>query len=143
MRFLVLTFMFVSVAWFVLPPRATPFDPPPHYRVWWDKTEVCSGLVGDFDAITWQVTPDSHFYVAGQWVIGAWSIFLTPSIYLAAPYQNHEMIVRHEMLHDLIGRPGHPPLFEQCYLTWPTWYTLGRVDYDYRYKRTSQYNATP
>ncbi len=143
MRFLVLTFMLVSLAWFLLPPRSTVLDPPPQYRAWWAKTEACSGLVGNFDTITWRVTPDDHFYIAGRWVIGAWRTLLDhPTIYLAAKYQNSEMIVRHEMLHDLIGVPGHPPLFEQCYLTWNTWYTLGRLDYDYRYKRTQEQEST-
>jgi hypothetical protein len=34
-----------------------------------------------------------------------------------------EMVVRHEMLHDLIGRPGHPapPFGQGCPLTWETW----------------------
>jgi hypothetical protein len=34
-----------------------------------------------------------------------------------------EMVVRHEMLHDLIGRPGHPapPFGVGCPLTWATW----------------------
>jgi hypothetical protein len=33
------------------------------------------------------------------------------------------MVVRHEMLHDLIGRSGHPnpPFGEGCPLTWATW----------------------
>jgi hypothetical protein len=34
-----------------------------------------------------------------------------------------EMVVRHEMLHDLLGRPGHPdpPFGSGCPLTWATW----------------------
>jgi hypothetical protein len=34
-----------------------------------------------------------------------------------------EMVVRHEMLHDLIGMPGHPapPFGKGCPLTWATW----------------------
>jgi hypothetical protein len=34
------------------------------------------------------------------------------------------MVIRHEMLHDLIGEPGHPdPPFgpEGCGLTWTSW----------------------
>lgn len=36
----------------------------------------------------------------------------------------NEMVVRHEMLHDLIGRPGHPdpPFGSPCPLTWATWH---------------------
>jgi hypothetical protein len=34
-----------------------------------------------------------------------------------------EMVVRHEMLHELIGKPGHPnpPFGQGCPLTWATW----------------------
>jgi hypothetical protein len=34
-----------------------------------------------------------------------------------------EMVVRHEMLHDLLGRPGHPdpPFGVGCPLTWESW----------------------
>jgi hypothetical protein len=33
------------------------------------------------------------------------------------------MVVRHEMLHELIGKPGHPnpPFGQGCPLTWATW----------------------
>jgi hypothetical protein len=33
------------------------------------------------------------------------------------------MVVRHEMLHDLLGRAGHPdpPFGSPCTLTWATW----------------------
>jgi hypothetical protein len=33
------------------------------------------------------------------------------------------MVVRHEMLHDMIGMPGHPapPFGLGCPLTWDTW----------------------
>jgi hypothetical protein len=35
-----------------------------------------------------------------------------------------EMVVRHEMLHDLLSRPGHPdpPFGKGCPLTWNTWH---------------------
>jgi hypothetical protein len=35
----------------------------------------------------------------------------------------NEMVVRHEMLHDLLDRAGHPdpPFGNPCPLTWATW----------------------
>jgi hypothetical protein len=46
-----------------------------------------------------------------------------------------EMVVRHEMLHDILGRTGHPdpPFGAGCPLTWASWnggsagLTVGRV----------------
>jgi hypothetical protein len=42
---------------------------------------------------------------------------------LAGDYPNNEMVVRHEMVHDLPGHSGHPnpPFGEGCPLTWATW----------------------
>jgi len=44
-------------------------------------------------------------------------------IFLAGDWATDEMVVRHEMLHDLIGLPGHPapPFGKGCPLTWATW----------------------
>jgi hypothetical protein len=44
-------------------------------------------------------------------------------IYIASAYLKHELVVRHEMLHDLLGRPGHPdpPFGNGCPLTWESW----------------------
>ena len=44
-------------------------------------------------------------------------------IIIAGNYVNHEMVVRHEMLHSLIGERGHPTEFfeQRCQLTWETW----------------------
>lgn len=49
------------------------------------------------------------------------------NIVLAGAFQDHEMVVRHEMLHALIGAAGHPQgMFEgACRLTWETWNTTG------------------
>jgi hypothetical protein len=48
-------------------------------------------------------------------------------IYIASAYQRNELVVRHEMLHDLLGRPGHPnpPFGQGCPLTWESWRTQG------------------
>jgi hypothetical protein len=44
-------------------------------------------------------------------------------IVIAGNYLQHEMVVRHEMLHSLIGSHGHPDQFfgTRCRLTWETW----------------------
>ena len=44
-------------------------------------------------------------------------------IVLAGNYENSEMAVRHEMLHHLLDRTGHPPEYfiDRCHLTWESW----------------------
>ena len=97
------------------------------YATWWSDDQACSGLTGDLQDIEWYVVPaDSaggfwcedgpDHACAGEWVA-------PHSIYLAGPnrtypqgYSADEWTVRHEMLHDLVGRAGHPPVFDQCHL---------------------------
>ena len=44
-------------------------------------------------------------------------------IVLAGNYETSEMAVRHEMLHHLLDRTGHPPEYfvTRCHLTWDSW----------------------
>lgn len=100
---------------------------PASYALWWQADEACSGLTGALDDVDWYVVPadsDGGFWCedgpdhtcAGEWVA-------PHAIYLAGPnrtypdgYAVDEWTVRHEMLHDLVGRPGHPPVFDDCRL---------------------------
>ncbi len=103
------------------PEGATAFDPPPTYRVWWEKTEQCSGTQASFQRIRWYVVAGDGFGCPGGRCAGRWEDDHT--IYLAETWRDHEMVVRHEMLHDLIGHAGHPapPFGVPCPLTWSTW----------------------
>jgi hypothetical protein len=98
-----------------------PLNPPAVYREWWDKTQACSGLTGDFDRLTWSVIEGSSFSCSSGQCAGHWS--KDHHIFLAGDWVMDEMVVRHEMLHELIGRPGHPapPFGQGCPLTWETW----------------------
>jgi hypothetical protein len=98
-----------------------PLDPPPVYREWWAKTEVCSGKTGNFDRLRWSVVEGYSFPCASGQCAGHWSS--NHHIFLAGQWSMNEMVVRHEMLHDLIGKPGHPdpPFGDGCPLTWATW----------------------
>jgi hypothetical protein len=100
----------------------SPMAPPPVYRDWWAKTEACSGLRGDFDRVEWSVVPGSSFPCSSGKCAGHWE----PGhrIYLAESWTTNEMVVRHEMLHDLLNRGGHPdpPFGDPCPLTWATWH---------------------
>lgn len=99
-----------------------PFEPPPVYREWWAKTEACSGRTGDFDRVNWVIIEGHSFSCSSGQCAGHWST-LNHQIFLASEWTMDEMVVRHEMLHDLLGRPGHPdpPFGSGCPLTWATW----------------------
>lgn len=103
------------------PTGEAPMEPPPVYREWWARTEACSGLSGDFDRVQWLVVPGASFPCSSGRCAGHWE--QGHQIYIAGDWAKHEMVVRHEMLHDLLGRSGHPnpPFGTGCPLTWETW----------------------
>ncbi len=98
-----------------------PLEPPAIYREWWAKTQACSGLTGDFDRIRWSIIEGPSFPCSSGQCAGHWRT--DHHIFLAGDWAMDEMVVRHEMLHDMIGRPGHPtpPFGRGCPLTWETW----------------------
>ncbi len=98
-----------------------PMVTPTNYRAWWIKTEVCSGLTGDFDRVEWLVVPGHGFSCTSGQCAGHWEP--DHRIFIAADWTANEMVVRHEMLHELLKRAGHPspPFGKGCPLTWDTW----------------------
>jgi hypothetical protein len=91
-----------------LPTDADQFSPPPVYSTWWQMTEACSGLTGSLSAVTWYQTNEvvhdtqSGDVIAGYWLSGSNRIVLTSIVMMDGG------IVRHEMLHALIQKRGHP-----------------------------------
>ena len=71
-------------------------------------TEACSALSGSFQAVTWyqtsQVVHDAQSgdVIAGYWLSGSNRIVLQSSVMMDGG------IVRHEMLHALLRKGGHP-----------------------------------
>jgi hypothetical protein len=108
-----------------LPATAQVMNPPEQYRTWWAETESCSGLQGNFDQINWFVVPDSlTFSTSTGEKVGLWTESSAGTrIIIAGAYSGHELVVRHEMLHALLDREGHPAEYFQtrCALTWETW----------------------
>ncbi|MBL8987014.1 MAG: hypothetical protein JNJ80_12140 [Gemmatimonadetes bacterium] len=106
------------------PEGAIPIEPPPRYRDWWAATEVCSGRRGDFARIEWAIVPGRGFACPTGTCVGRWE---GDRIYLAEAFRDHELVVRHEILHALLDRPGHPdpPFGRGCPLTWSTWRAAG------------------
>jgi hypothetical protein len=108
-----------------LPPSAQLIAAPDQYREWWTKTESCSGRSGNFARITWYVIPDvqscetSSGPKVGLWTHSSDGV----RIVLAGAYTENELVVRHEMLHALLDREGHPAEYFQtrCALTWDSW----------------------
>jgi hypothetical protein len=91
-----------------LPPDSEEFSPPVVYSTWWNMMQACSGLTGSLGAVTWyntsEVLDDAK---TGDLVLGYWSpagntIVLTTASVLDGG------TVRHEMLHALLGKSGHP-----------------------------------
>lgn len=91
-----------------LPADAEVFSPPPVYSTWWQMTEACSARTGSLAAVTWyqttEVVYDTHTgdVIAGYWLPGSNRVVLTSSVMMDGG------TVRHEMLHSLLQRGGHP-----------------------------------
>ena len=90
------------------PAQAVAFKPPPEFAVWWRVTEACSGLERDYTRVSWFVVPGDQLVVRGHSYDGySWQgadprIVLTQSM-----LRNAGDLVRHEMLHVIIGQGGH------------------------------------
>lgn len=87
---------------------------PPLYRILFDSIQACSGLRGDFDRIRWYVYDEKH--IPGTDDRPAQTFLGGDKIALARPYLDineyiSNSVVMHEELHVLIGRGGHPPVF--------------------------------
>lgn len=96
------------VAWIAeLPANAERFAPPAVYERWWAMTEACSGRSGDLGGVRWYRVPGSRFIYRGQPAAGYTSRY-TNRIVLAEQGIERGAIVRHEMLHALLRRGGHP-----------------------------------
>ena len=96
-----------------LPQTAEAFTAPDEYSSWWQATETCAGLTGNMSRVHWFVVPSTQsFYYRGTLYDGYWwddYHWIT----LASAKVDDGGIVRHEMLHDLLGRGDHPPEFFQ------------------------------
>ena len=108
-----------------LPFGAVPMLAPAVFREWYARTQECSGLHGAFANLQWFVIPGvSSFRTHDGPAVGMWKKgHGVGSIFLAGNFVDRELVVRHEMLHSLIGRSGHPAelFIDRCHLTWETW----------------------
>jgi hypothetical protein len=85
------------------PSGAVPLEPPAPYRLWWDLTQQCSGLTGEFSQVRWYVLPGAGELPSGHhgyWYGAGNRIVLAEAHVLAGG------LVRHEMLHALLRGEG-------------------------------------
>src|SRR5688572_7718188 len=90
-----------------IPTAAVRIDPLPVYTEWWRMTEQCSGRTGDFRRIEWYVMPGVSGFSRGG-LKDVQGMILDNRIVIAERSLKSGPLVRHEMLHALIGAEGHP-----------------------------------
>jgi hypothetical protein len=99
--------------------------PAEEYLGWWAATEACSGIEGRFAEVSWYIVPGALTIDTPEGPkVGMWSHSSEGvRIVLAGAYADNELVVRHEMLHALLDRTGHPKEYfeHRCHLTWDTW----------------------
>jgi hypothetical protein len=90
------------------PPNAVLVTPPPQYRVWWEVVESCSGHTRSFDAVRWYRVPlGAGLTVDGKSAGGAWFADEN-SIAIGDGWRTNGSLVRHEILHAILGTGSHP-----------------------------------
>jgi hypothetical protein len=99
-----------------LPSGAEALVAPSTYVEWWRETERCAGVYAELKRVSWFVVPNrtSFPYRGGQYDGYWWNG--VHWILLAGDKVQNAMIVRHEMLHDLLGKGNHPARYfqERC-----------------------------
>ena len=115
----------------LMPAGAVPVPMTAQYQSWFRSTEACSGIRGTVENLQFYVVPGVETFATpdGQ-KVGEWiSEGGNHRIVLAGNYQDHEMVVRHELLHALLRQAGHPDEYfvNRCQLTWDSW-TQGQAD---------------
>jgi hypothetical protein len=92
----------------LFPSDAQEFSPPPVYSTWWNMTQACSGLTGSFAAVHWYKTAQPlRDRRTGEPIVGYWNS-IDNRIVLTNDAALDGGSVRHEILHSLIRKGGHP-----------------------------------
>jgi hypothetical protein len=96
-----------------LPPGAESLSPPDTYAEWWRATEECAGRYGDMSRVSWFLVPNHTSFLYGTGKYDGYWWGGVHWIVLAGEKVTNGMIVRHEMLHELLGRGDHPAAYFQ------------------------------
>ena len=95
----------------------TRVEPPEEYRTWWETTEACSSIVGDFDLVEWYRALE--IVTRGTVLLGRWEP--PHQITIVQAHELNTFVVRHEILHELLrGDSNHQgEAWLQCELIRP------------------------
>ena len=96
-----------------LPAGAESLAPLATYADWWQATEQCAGLHGNMARVTWFVVPNRTSFVYDDVQYDGYWWDRVHWIILAGEKVTDGMVVRHEMLHELLGRGDHPAEYFQ------------------------------
>lgn len=96
------------------PAEAVPFQPPKSFVAAWRAMEACSGLSGRVANVRWFRVPALPDNLEGAWDYPH-HVFLTEFVLSDAVSEYYrDYVVKHEILHDLLQSPAHPPVFDEC-----------------------------
>jgi len=96
-----------------LPAGAESLTPLATYTAWWQATEQCAGLRGNMARVTWFVVPNRTSFIYDDVQYDGYWWDRVHWIILAGEKVTDGMVVRHEMLHELLGRGDHPAEYFQ------------------------------
>lgn len=115
------------------PEHTAPYDRPDIYKKWWKEISDCAGLRGNLKKIHWHWATwpadtsygDGYFRCPNDskrtgWCDGWWSANKRHDIYIGKTHMDDQRVIKHEMLHDLLGKLNgkalgpHHPLFKKC-----------------------------
>jgi hypothetical protein len=81
-------------------------DAPAIYRTWYSEVKACSGLTGNYDALTLRTA--TNIAVGNDVFSGYWTPPHTITIRFETVWLYDETLIKHEFLHDVLQRGDHP-----------------------------------
>ncbi len=101
------------------PAAASATAPLPEYATWWTDIENCLGVQAHFGRVSW-ATVSTEWGKGFACTVGelgtCYGLWSSPHfIYLAGWAARDPMLVKHEMIHDILGTGSHAsPAFKDC-----------------------------
>lgn len=85
--------------------------PPAAWATWYAQAEECAGIRGRFDRVRWFTVEEIRNAADGT-ASGFRGMACADDVYLTSTAED---LVRHELLHHILDRPGHPAeFFPRC-----------------------------
>jgi hypothetical protein len=101
------------------PEGAAPLEVTSAYRQWWAEIEDCAGRSAPIDRVRFWVVKGDEFPCPNGPCAGHWR---SPhDVYIAETWVHNETLVKHEMLHDVLGTGDHPTAYfgaAACNVSW-------------------------